>query len=54
MKDEYPNFSSVNTILLSWSIIGVFRSEVIISIGGVLPLVHDGGGVGTCQVYPMY
>ena len=54
MKDECPNFSSLNTILLSRSIVGVSPREVIVSIDGVLPLVHDGGGVGTCRVSPMY
>ena len=54
MKDESPNFSSINTILLSRSIVRVARREVIVSIDGVLPLVHDGGGIGTCRVSPMY
>ena len=54
MKDESPNFSSVNTILLSRSIVGCSRKEVIVSIDGVLPLVHDVGGVGTCRVSQMY
>ena len=54
MKDESPNLSSVNTSLLFRSIFGVSHKKVIVSIDGVLPLVHDGGGVGTCRVSPMY
>ena len=54
MKDESPNFASVNTILLSRSIVAVFGREVIVSIDGILPLVHDGRGVGTCRVPSMY
>ena len=54
MKEESPNFASVNTILLSRSIVGVSRREGIVSIDGVLPIVHDEPGVGSCQVSPMY
>ena len=54
MKEETPNFSSVNTILLFRSIFGVSPKEVLVSIDDHLPLVHDGGGVGTCRVSPMY
>ena len=54
MKDESPNFSSVNTILLSHSIVGFSRREVTVSIDGCLPLVHGEGGVGPCRVSLMY
>ena len=54
MKDESPNLSSVNKILLSHSMIGFSRREVIVSIDGCLHLVHDVGDVGTCRVSPMY
>ena len=54
MKDESPNFSYVNTILLSRSINGVSRKKIVVSIDGILPLVNDKGGVGTCRVSPMY
>ena len=49
-----PNFSSVNTILLSRSLVSVSRTEVIVSIDGVLTIVHHGGYVGTCSVSLMY
>ena len=54
MKDESPNLSSVNTILLFRSSFGVSHRKGIVSIDGLLPLVHDGGGVGICRVSPMY